>query len=49
MNYDPFLRYIATLALKGKEEMKQAPKKDKEATSPNPPSGLVSPANLTSP
>lgn len=27
MNYDPYLRYIATLALKGKEEMKKEPKK----------------------
>jgi hypothetical protein len=36
MNYDPYLRYIATLAIKGKREMKVAPKEPKkEATSPD--------------
>ena len=45
MNYDPFLRYIATLCLKGKEEMKQPPnpKKDKEAVVSDPTSGVMSP------
>ena len=50
MNFDPYLRYVATLAFKGKEEMKHPPKKRAENTtspsttpalSPNP----ISPPN----
>ena len=30
MNFDPYLRYVATLAIKGKDEMKVAPRPKKD-------------------